>query len=662
MMSLLLEKLLIIVENKKMNKMKKIILSFLFVSCCVIIKAQSVLTIDNNNISLEEFKSIFYKNNHEGEINKVYLDEYMELFINFKLKVREAEELKMDTVSSFLKELEGYKNQLAAPYLKNKEFDENMVLEAYERMLKDVNASHILIAVNENASDKEDKIAYEKALSIRKEIITNKTNFKDAAKKYSTDKFSAENGGVLGYFTVFMMVYDFETAAYTTPVGEISMPVRTQYGYHIIKVEDIRDAVGVIEVAHIMFRTGDGASQQRLNVAKDKIYDIREKLNNGEEFADLAERFSEDRSTAVKGGKLPAFGVGKMVPEFESVAFGMTEVGETSKPFRTSYGWHIIKLLSKKSIGSLEEVRSDIRKKIDRDSRGELSMQALDKKLRSEYRVSNKVSQFKELRKKAVYSVANGNWNGLISNQEAVLFSIEKQVVKVGEFVDYILLNQTLGSDFDKMYQDFVSQKLLLFEKNRLEDKYPEYKALLKEYREGILLFDLTNKKVWKKAVEDTSGLESYFQKNIEQYQWGERVDATIYHSSDLATARKVRSYLAKKRLGINVSVDNLLNQTNSESPLSLQITSNNFSSGDNQYIDNLDWKVGISSDIKLEDGSFIIVEIKDILLSGDKKLEETRGKVISDYQNYLDQEWINELRNKYDININRKVLYSLIR
>jgi peptidyl-prolyl cis-trans isomerase SurA len=642
--------------------MRKVGLSLLFGAIALITTAQNVLTIADNTISLDEFKTVFYKNNHNTEISKAYLEEYMELFINFKLKVKEAEELKMDTIPTFVSELAGYQKQLAKPYLKNKEFDENMILEAYSRMLKDVKASHILISVDEKSTEKEQSVAHEKALSIRTEILNKKISFSNAAKKYSDDKSAISNGGNLSYFTVFMMVYDFESAAYTTKIGEISLPVKTKYGYHLIKVDDKRDAVGTVQVAHIMFKTGEGADEARLTIAKEKINQVLEKLNTGEEFTDVAERFSEDRSTAVKGGVLPAFGVGKMVPEFEEIAFNLKEIGEISPPFRTEFGWHIITLLSKEEIPAFESVKSEIRKKIERDSRGELSKNALISKLKSIYKIKHKSTTFSSLRKQAVTPVKKGSWDGNSNHLNSVLFTIDSSPIKVSLFADYIVANQLAGSDFDKLYQDFVKERLLAYEEAQLESKYPEYKAILQEYREGILLFDLTNKKVWTKAVEDTLGLQAFFNENTDDYKWDDRVDATIYSCIDIATARKVKFHLFKKKFGLLETTEEMLEKVNINDPLSLQIQSKKYTKGDNQFIDSVNWKVGILSDIKLEDGSIIVIEIHELLEATHKVLNETRGKVISDYQNELEAEWIAALKKKYKVSINTDVLYSLLK
>ena len=640
--------------------MKKVGLSILIVASALVSNAQNVLTIGNENISLDEFKSIFYKNNQSTEISKEYLDEYMNLFVNFKLKVIEAEELGLDTILSFVNELDGYRKQLAKPYLKNKEFDENMLIEAYNRMRQDVKASHILISVDEKASAKEKKLAYDKILAIRSDILANKISFEEAASKNSDGNIPGSTNGNLNYFTAFMMVYDFESAAYSIDIGEISMPIKTKYGYHIIKVTDKREAVGSVKVAHIVFKAGRGANEVRVNDAEDKINEVFQLLQNGEEFADVAERFSEDRSTAVKGGSLPAFGVGKMVPEFEKVAFSLKNVGDISIPFRTEYGWHIITLLERKEILEFSEIEAELKRKIEQDSRGELSQKALYEKLHNSYKVVNKPTVYSKFRKSAANKVSEGKFvKSEVS--KSTLLSIDGIKLSVDVFAKYVLENQTSGSDIDDMYTDFVNHQLLAYEENKLEYKYPEYKALLKEYREGILLFDLTNKKVWTKAVEDTIGLQEFFAANQSNYVWDNRVDATVYSCIDLETAKRVKREIYKKHRG-TITDSEILAKINKDAALSLQIESKKFTNGDSKHIDAVVKKAGIAKDIVLEDGSYVLVDIHEVLASGNKKLDETRGKVISDYQNTLEAEWIVSLTIKYPVVIDNEVLYSLIK
>ena len=622
--------------------------------------AQEVLVIDEEKISLEEFQSVFFKNNNDTVLSKDFLDEYMDLFVNFKLKVKNAKDLGYDTLSSFVTEFSGYKSQLSKPYLQNREFDEKMLIEAYDRMKFDINASHILIKVDENSSEKESKLAYDKILAIRSDIIEEKITFSEAAKKNSDDKSAEVNGGNLNYFTAFMMVYDFETIAYSTNVGEISLPVRTKYGYHIIKVNDKRNAVGNVKVAHIMFKSGIGSAEKKINDAKEKISKISELISNGEEFADLAERFSEDRSTAVKGGALPPFGVGKMVPEFEASAFALKEIGDVSKPFKTAYGWHIIKLLEKEEVPSFDEIKSELMKKIQKDSRGELSKKSLFAKLRKSYKIVNNSNTYRSFRKVSANQVKKRKFT-IEKVDNRVLLTINKKIITVSKFADFIILNQKRNNDIDELFINFVDNELLLCEENNLEEKYPEYKSLLKEYRDGILLFDLTNVKVWSKAIEDTVGLKNFYTLNKSAYFWEERLDATIYNCIDLETAKYVKRSIYKIKRNSMTDAE-LLKKANSKSALSLKINSKKFIKGENSHIDNIVWKLGVSSDIKTNEGNFVIINVKEILPITEKKFNETKGKVISDYQKLLEKEWLEELHSIYNVSINKKVLYSLIK
>jgi len=335
-----------------------------------------LLEIDNDQITLDEFSHIFNKNNENEEIDKAYLDEYVELFINFKLKVKEAKNLGFDTVPSFINELEGYRKQLAKPYLRDDNFNDELFDEALDRIQYDINANHILINIVDENNDE----ALNKIKDIRKQILNGNISFEEAAVKFSDDKSALENKGNLGYFTAFMMVYDFETAAYTTPIGEISQPVKTKYGYHILKVNEKRKAVGERKVAHIMFKTGKNAKPKKIQEAKDKIFETYELLKNGDRFAEVAERFSEDRSTAVKGGVLPPFGVGKMVSEFETKSFELQNLGDFSEPFQTDFGWHIVMLLEDNPVIMNDDLYLKVKTGIERDSRSKLSTDFMAKK------------------------------------------------------------------------------------------------------------------------------------------------------------------------------------------------------------------------------------------------------------------------------------------
>ena len=617
-----------------------------------------LLEIDNDQITLDEFSHIFNKNNENEEIDKAYLDEYVELFINFKLKVKEAKNLGFDTVPSFINELEGYRKQLAKPYLRDDNFNDELFDEALDRIQYDINANHILINIVDENNDE----ALNKIKDIRKQILNGNISFEEAAVKFSDDKSALDNKGNLGYFTAFMMVYDFETAAYTTPIGEISQPVKTKYGYHILKVNEKRKAVGERKVAHIMFKTGKNAKPKKIQEAKDKIFETYELLKNGDRFAEVAERFSEDRSTAVKGGILPPFGVGKMVSEFETKSFELQNLGDFSEPFQTDFGWHIVMLLEDNPVIMNDDLYLKVKTGIERDSRSKLSAEFMAKKLKDQYKIKVYKENFNSLRRAAVKDVKNGIWDGKNAlDLDNPLFKIESMTFYQNDFTDFILKNQKNNNNFDNLYLEFLDKSLFVFEETQLEKKYPEFKALLNEYKEGILLFDLTNKNVWKKAVDDSIGLADYFSRNIDKYKWEERVSASVYSCIDLSTAKKVKNLLYKLNRG-NTDNETILEKVNKESPLNLEISTKYFSRGENEYIDNISWKKGISKDIKKDDGGYVIVNVMDVLPAGDMSLNDVKGKVISDYQKYLDDQWISQLRNKYKFSVNKELLYSLIK
>ena len=651
-------------------KIKKYLLLFVIFYVQSLSFAQNsevILNVGDDKITLDEFKSIFYKNNHNDSIiTKEYLDEYMQLFINFRLKVKEAKALQYDTIPEFLSELAMYRNQLSKPYLSDNHFDEKLIQEAYQRMQTDVNVSHILISVSEKALPIDTLEAFNKAEDIRDKILKG-MDFSQAAKQYSDDKSSLNNEGNLGFFNIFMMVYPFESAAYNTEIGNISNPVRTRYGYHLIKVNEKRKAIGEVKVAHIMFKLTKDASNEQIEISKTKIEKISEKLKIGEDFGELAKQFSEDRATAVKGGALPLFGVGKMVKEFEDIAFSLHYSGEISIPFRTDFGWHIVKLLEKKPIPSFEEIKDQLKKKVHQDSRNDLRDKALISKIKEEYNFKAYTSRLNEISKHVDESLAKGDWTSEKANLlKKDLFILNGKHYTQKDFVSYILSNQIEVKDnyqtyFYNLYNTFIDETCLNYENSRLEQKYPEFKALLQEYTDGILLFDLMDDMVWTKAIKDTIGLQNFFENNQNSYLWGERVEAKIYTCIDEKVAKRTLYQIKKRHRMTYITDEDILEKVNYSSPLNLQITTKKFSKDENEYISDAGWKVGTSNFIKGKDGSIIIVDILEIIPSQKKELSETKGKVISDFQDYLEKNWLVELKRKYEVKVNKDVLHSLI-
>ena len=628
--------------------MKKYLLVFVIGLGCILSYAQDtplikeklvldkeiILSVGEDQISLEEFKSIFYKNNHNDTlITKEYLDEYMQLFVNFRLKVKEAKELKYDTIPEFISELEMYRDQLAKPYLSDNQFDEKLINEAYERMQTDVSASHILISVSEKAIPTDTLKAYNKAIDIRNKIHKG-MDFAQAAEQFSDDKSAVINGGNLGFFTVFMMVYSFESAAYNTKVGEVSKPIRTKYGYHLVKVNERRKARGEVKAAHIMFKIAKGATEDAINTNKLKINDIVKKLNNGEDFSQLAEKFSEDRGTAIKGGNLPWFGVGKMVKEFEDVTFSLEKTGEVSAPFKTAFGWHVVKLLEKREISELKDIKEDLRKKVKQDSRNNLRDKAIVSKIKKENNFKQYSNRLNEIAKYIDKSLEDGEWKSeKAATLKRNLFVLDGNYYSQADFIQYVLANQMKVSDnyqtyFNSLYELFINEICINYEKSKLEERYPEFKALLQEYTDGILLFDLMDDMVWTKAIKDTLGLQDFFDFNNKKYMWGERVDAKIYTCIDETISKKTLRYIKRGHKLSFITDEYILEKINRGSPLNLQITANKYSKDENVYVSRTNWDVGVSDLIKGKDGSIIIVDILSVIPPIKKNFQKQKVKL----------------------------------
>lgn len=620
-------------------------------------KKAMVLTVSGDNITLEEFENIFRKNNRDSVITKTSLDEYMELFINFKLKVKEAKSLGLDTVAKFKSELEGYRITLSRPYLTDESLLNDMVKEAYERMKYEVRASHILIKCDPNASPEDSLKAYNKAIEIRNSVLGDK-DFAVVAKKSSDDPSGRDNGGDLGYFTAFQMVYQFEDAAYRLAVGEVSMPVRTRYGYHIIKVTDKRAARGEVHVAHIMIK--EKKEENGADNARAKAFEIYTKAKAGESFGELAAKYSEDGSSAKSGGELPWFGTNKMVSEFEEAAFALKNDGDVSEPVKTSYGWHIIKRLGARSLGAFETMEKEVKTKVSKDGRAEKTKASFTRRIKTEYKFTLDEKVLSEVAAKADTSIFNGKWS--LSKKELAkpLFSFAGKQYTVGDLRKNLSVRTKIKSNLKPQEyvinegRLFADQQLMRYEDSKLEEKHTPFRLLMNEYREGILLFELTDQKVWSKAVKDSTGLRAFFDANRGKFMWPKRRDVVIYTCADTGIADKVRKMIHEGKDDAAV-----IAVINKDTQLNLQVEEGIFADEERDVLANAKWETGLSGNIPYN-GQVVIVNVKKIIDEMPKEFSETRGMVTSEYQNYLEKEWIEELRRKYKFSVNKEVLYSI--
>ncbi len=582
-----------------MNKVR--VVACALMAPLLVLNAQDpvVMTINNRPIKKSEFEAVYRKNSgRETQNTNRSVKEYVDLFSLFKSKVFEAESLGLDTLSSFKNELAGYRRQLAAPYLTDKNTNEALLTEAYDRMKLEVRASHILIRLDETALPKDTLEAWTRANLIRNaimgkfaspaeisnydkllkntQVIAGQLKGKDSTLykikiksiknlpdyyKLDEDKFIAiapkasddpsvlDNKGDLNYFSVFDMVYPFESAAYTTPVGELSPIVRTKFGYHILKVTDRRVSKGEITVAHIMVKMPKDATEQDKQNAKLKIDELYAKLGSGADFAALAREFSDDKQSNERGGQLQPFKAGRLPKAFEDAAFALKNDNDYSLPVLTQYGWHIIKRLGLKTVGSFDEVKSDLKSRVNRDSRSQMGRSALIARVKKDNQFKENPASLEAFRKVVDSTYLNATWKSdraaKLGNKE--LFQLGGKSYTQNDFAKYLESQMTFRSPTDvfeivkSIYRNWVNDMVVAFEDGQLETKYVEFANLYREYRDGILLFDLTDQKVWSRAVKDTAGLRQYYENNKTKYLWEERADVTTYKCLNEKVALELR-------------------------------------------------------------------------------------------------------------------------
>lgn len=646
-----------------MNK-RRLLLGFFFIALTTIVIGQDpvLMTVNGVNVSKSEFEQIFWKNKKEDVATKEDLDEYIDLFTKFKLKVTEAEELGLDTVSSFVKELEGYKVQLQKPYLIDTKINEKLIEEAYYRINNEVRASHLLLMVKQDALPEDTLKTYNRIKQIRNEINSGKITFEEAAVKYSEDESVRVNKGDLGYFTAFRMVYPFESAAFNTAIGSVSEPFRTRFGYHLVKTVDLRKGRGTVKVAHIMLVNKKDATETEKENNRKKINEIYLKIQNGASFENMAVEFSEDRQSAAQGGELKWIKPGETFAEFDSVAFSLNENGKVAEPLLTPAGWHIIKRLDYKPVGTLESMRSELKNKIQRDSRSQISKEIFIAKLKNEY-------GFKENRKalKEVYKIMDstafiGKWkytpNKKMKKVIAVFAGEKITLEDVAKFIERSqrpMKEDELNAMVNAKYDEYTVSRVIEYEKSQLENKHPEYKALLKEYRDGILLFEITDQKVWSKGVRDTSGLNEYYEKHKMEFMWPDRLKVKMFSSSNKEIIEEAYSLVRKGE----IQNDSIVNYLNRDSQLNIKYEEGVLAIEDNEFLKGNNWNSGLNEP-KVINKKFVFVVLEEKLPSAPKKIDEAKGLITAAYQNELETNWINNLKNKYPVVINEEVLYTI--
>jgi peptidyl-prolyl cis-trans isomerase SurA len=619
-----------------------------------------------NAVSKKEFLRMYTKNlnTQKPDFSEAAVREYLTLYSRFKMKVNEAEELRMDTLKSIDSELSTYKKQLAKTYLTDNEVKEKLIKEAYERLKKDVDVAHILISIPRGTDDT--VAAYRTADSLYTALTVNKADFNTVAKNHSEDKTNADKGGRVGYFTTMQIVYPFENVAYQTPVGGISKPFKTVYGYHIIKKLGERPSRGELKVAQILIETRKSSGEEGEKAAKKKADSLVAVLRKGGDFKKLVEQHSEDKYSKNSDGELPIFGVGAMTATFEEAAFALKKAGDISEPVKTSFGYHIIKLLNKIPLKPLDSIRSELTRRVDKDGRTEAAK--VEYLNRTKERL--KYKEYPEALTELVMAIKDSDLvNGKYAAKDykkytRPLFEMAGTTLTQWDYAKYIedytkgRMYGTKESSLRSLFKNYSEKVLYDYQENSLMEQNEDYKNLLKEYRDGIMLFELTDKMVWSKSQTDTVGLKKFHTLVSSKYIWPPTVKGTLYKAKDMETVVALKVALSKNP---KPSADDIAKEINTESSR-LSFEKGKFEQG--RFIDEIKLEPGkFSNEYRNDDGTFGLVDVDEKFDTGtEKTLAEAKGMVVSDYQEFLEKEWIANMEMKYPVKVNEAVLKTIIK
>jgi peptidyl-prolyl cis-trans isomerase SurA len=613
-------------------------------------------------VPADEFIYLYRKNHtdKQNEFTQEKIGEYLDLFINFKLKVEEARRRGLDTTKAFLKEYGTYREELRKPYLPDTRMLDSLAELTYKRMQEEVRASHILLNLSPDATPEDTLKVYQKASELRNRILGGES-FEAMASAFSEDPSVKINRGDLGYFTAMQMVYPFEQAAYTTPPGSISMPVRTRFGYHLVKVTDRKPARGEVEVSHIMIRTGEGFDNEK---AKNTIFDIYEQLQKGVKWEELVKEHSQDPSSKDNGGKLRPFGVGAMagVPEFEQTAFALKKPGNISDPFQTQFGWHIMRLESRIPLPAYQEMASSLKNRVSRDERSQISKQALQAKVKRKFAFTEDQQVRSKVLALADSSLQKGKWKakaGAVASTD-VLFTAQGQQHAAKDFLLFAERMQKPNSlspaqYLEQLYNQYTDEALGQLMEEKIKQQNPDYSWLLKEYYEGILLFEIMEKEVWNKASEDSVGQRKYYQQHAASYQAKERVKAKIFSAQSRVMLEVLKELVDE---GDSVKIQAFVKEQN------IRQETGAFEKTDRPVLGKISWAKG--AHLAENNGTHYLVWVRDLMAPGARSFNDARAAVISDYQNHLEKQWLEQLKRRYPVKISKKgkqyVLQQLVK
>ena len=633
------------------------------------VNAQTLFTYGPHSVSKDEFLKVYKKNslNKKPDMSDTALRSYLDLYALFRMKVAEADQQHLDTVDKIQKDLDSYRKQLAKNYLTDEQVTNKLIREAYDRMKEDVRVEHILITC---APGSDSVVAYKKTDSLYQLISTNKAKFEDLAKLCSDDKGSRDNGGDVGFFSALQTVYPFENVAYSTPVGKVSKPFRTQFGYHIVKVIEKRADRGQVKVAQILFLSPKSKGEEGMEAARKRADSVKMMLKNGTPFYELVKKYSDDKYSVNDSGMLKPFGAGKMTPVFENASFALKNPGDISDPVRTEYGYHIIKLIAKMPLAPYDSMFQQLKHKVENDSRAQTAREHFFNKIKEKNGFKEYPENINAVSDAIVKSVADtgknrGAFKGSdFSGMNKTVFTMAGKNYLQSDFAKF-LENLTRGrisgpkaAVVHDAYNVYVNNVVTDFQEHKLVEENPDFKSLMEEYRDGIMLFELMDRNVWTKATKDSAGLKEFYKAHKGKYVWEPGFEGSVYTFKNKASLDTAMLILNSGKVSDEELIKAMNTQTN---PDRVTIQRGRYEFSKFHDATQAELTADKKKVVPAVNGTFKLIVAREIFSSpGTKTLDEARGYVVAEYQDHLEKEWNEKMKKTYPLKVNESVFKSL--
>ena len=633
--------------------------------------AQTLFTYGTHSVAKDDFLRVYKKNsmNKQPDMTDTALRSYLELYGLFRMKVAEADKQHLDTTDKIQKDLDSYRKQLAKNYLTDEQVTNKLIKEAYDRNKEDVHVKHILITCPPGSDT---MIAFKKIDSIYNQINTNKAKFEDMAKLYSEDKGSKDNGGDIGFFTSMQTVYPFENAAYGTPIGKISKPFRSQFGYHIVKVIEKRADRGQIKVAQILFLSPKSKGEEGMENARKRADSVKLMLKGGASFTEMVKKYSDDKYTVNDGGVMKPFGAGRMTPAFENASFALKNPGDVSEPIKTDYGYHIIKLIEKLPLQPYDSVYTQLKHKVENDARAQTAKEIFFNRIKEKNGYKEYPENVKAIVDLIVRSVADtGKAKGMFNSadyghQTKPVFTMAGKSYLQSDFAKFLenltrgRLNGPKTAVVNDAFGVYVTNVVTDFQEHKLVEENPDFKLLMEEYRDGIMLFELMDRNVWSRASKDTVGLKAFYEAHKNKYVWEPGFEGSVYTFKNKAA---LDTALLVMKAG-NVTDEELIKAINSQSnPDRITIQRGRYEFSKFREASQTELTNDKKKIIPGQNGTFKMVVARQIFNTpGVKTLDEARGYVVAEYQDTLEKEWNAKMRKEYPMKVNDKVFKTMVK